>query len=248
MTAPTTRPPRPPRRTGRRRSQPFAAPLPGPVGGSGAQDSRTGEPQNGAGNTGPNGSVVPAMSLPGGPTADPRAAGRDPVSGRFVAGNRHSLRHGLRSEKFHRELLAAARASMREHAQAIRADLGRDDVSRLKGDLIARYCELHVLADSLAAHVFASGPLTGKGRTRASTTTLLLLVDRLAKLAQSIGLERRQRAVNLTEYLAAKYREASGAPQGAREAAQASVTGAAGDRRASESPAATAGAPEEPPC
>ena len=126
--------------------------------------------------------------------------------GTFAPGNAHALRHGLYSRQMREALLpeqAEARAVLAEQRKAIEDDLGGNEaLSALTRDLIGRYVELRLVADFLGHQLATVGPLTGKGRQRAALTAYLAVIDRLNRLALSLGLERKAKRVpSLAEVL-----------------------------------------------
>jgi hypothetical protein len=62
-------------------------------------------------------------------------------------------------------------------------------------DLLQRGLRVRVLLDTLEARMDREGVLTAKGRTRASASLYLQLLDRLMKIYAVLGLERRQKRV-----------------------------------------------------
>jgi hypothetical protein len=68
-------------------------------------------------------------------------------------------------------------------------------MSQVLEDTLDRYQRLWVLASTLEARIEQEGILTGKGRMRASVTLYLSIIDRLMKLAQQIGFDRRPKQV-----------------------------------------------------
>lgn len=133
--------------------------------------------------------------------------GLDPVTGRFLPGNAHSLQHGLFSRRFQNALLpeqAALRAAVAERRLEWVRDLG-DDLSFGQKDLVDRGLQLHVILDSLEADMAKFGVLTGKGAARACVSLYLTVLDKLLKIYQQLGLERRPRRVpSLSEVLEAE--------------------------------------------
>jgi hypothetical protein len=67
-------------------------------------------------------------------------------------------------------------------------------------DLVSRGLRLHVILDTLEKRIEREGVSTGKGRTRASVTLYLSVLDRLMKIYQQLGLERRQKPVSLADW------------------------------------------------
>jgi hypothetical protein len=67
------------------------------------------------------------------------------------------------------------------------------------------------VGEYLAENLMKQGPLTSKGRQRAALTAYLSVVDRTQRIAASLGLSRREKAVpNIADYLAR--RTAGGRP------------------------------------
>lgn len=133
------------------------------------------------------------------PSPEPPPSGRT-RRGTFAPGNSSALRHGLYSRQVREALLpeqAEARAALAEQRKAIEDDLGgADALSTLTRDLIGRYVELRATADFIGQQLAVVGPMTGKGRTRALLSAFLSVVDRLNRLALSLGLERRQKRID----------------------------------------------------
>lgn len=125
--------------------------------------------------------------------------GRD-SRGRFVRG-----RPGPRLDTAARSALvqqgalpeqAAIRAVLREQEQGIVADLG-GDLATVKRGVVEAYVRLRYTEEHLFARLLRDGgPITGKGRTRASLTAWLAVLDRLERHAKLLGLERRSRDVS----------------------------------------------------
>jgi hypothetical protein len=139
----------------------------------------------------------PSADLPAEPFGEPEASGRK-TDGTFARGNVAALRHGARSEQVKAAALPEqieVRAALAARRQEIEADLG-GPISRLSADMVGRYIELSVVADYLGGRLVAEGPLTTKGHQRAALTAYLGVVDRLHRVATTLGLERRQKPVN----------------------------------------------------
>jgi hypothetical protein len=128
--------------------------------------------------------TVTPLSRPDAPIGELPSSGRG-TNGRFLQGNSAAVTHGQRSRLL-QENAAPWRA---EQVAAIRADLG-DDVSTLKGHTIEQMGNVLVVLHFLGGNLMAEGPLTGKGRQRASLTAYLQTLDRFMRLTQSVGLER----------------------------------------------------------
>lgn len=132
------------------------------------------------------------------PSGELPAAGRLP-NGTFAPGNTEALKHGARSVRVRAALLpeqAEALAALAEHRVEIERDLGGvEQLSALTRDMVSRYLELRTVADYLGHRIVTEGPLTTKGRQRAALSAFLGVVDRLQRVALTLGLERRQKPV-----------------------------------------------------
>jgi len=151
------------------------------------------------------------------PSGECSTHGRD-NRGRFAAGNLAAFVHGARSRQVQQASLPAqveALAILAERRQAIEADLGgADALSVLTRDMVTRYLELSIVADYLGGRLVTEGPLTTKGRQRAALTAFLGVVDRQTRLASTLGLDRRPRALTgstLAAWLAEQQRGAADA-------------------------------------
>jgi hypothetical protein len=132
-------------------------------------------------------------------TSTPRH-GHDGTNGRFIAGNRDSLKHGGFSQQVRNALTpeqVEVLAALAEKRAEIERDLGgSENLSVLARDLANRYLELCVVADYLGGKLVTQGPLTPRGHQRAALTAYLGVVDRLHRLAMALGLERRQKLIH----------------------------------------------------
>lgn len=121
---------------------------------------------------------------------------------KFQAGNRESVRTGAYvTVAKHAELSLLAA----EVERAVLQDLGgSDEVSRVMRGLVQRFASLEVLTNAMFERLLIEGPFTLKGRTRASFTGLLSLIDRYERVARAIGTARRtKRPTTLAELLEA---------------------------------------------
>lgn len=120
----------------------------------------------------------------------------------YVKGSAVQLVHGLRRRPG-LELPEEVREAIAEKRQAIAADLGGEAaLSQLQRDVLDRYLDLDGLASFQAAELARHGMTTSKGRARALFSAFLQTTDRQVRLAQLLGLERRERAVpSLSDYL-----------------------------------------------
>jgi hypothetical protein len=114
-------------------------------------------------------------------------------------------------------------------------------LSQLQRDVLERYTNLDALASFQAGELARGGMLTASGKTRALFSAFLATVDKQVKLAQLLGLERREKAVpSMAEYLALLE---------AREAARTAQDGPPHDftepheHQGSDTPEASGGAP-----
>lgn len=128
---------------------------------------------------------------------------RDPTTGRFLTGNTAAGRTLARSEALWSEL-STLKGGL---ADQLRADLAIEDgkAAETLAGLVDAYCEARLLRMAMFKRMTEQGgPVTGKGRVRAIFSTYLSALDRETKLATTLGLERRQKAVpSLQEALAA---------------------------------------------
>lgn len=130
---------------------------------------------------------------------DGRTAQRD-ASGRFLRGNTASLVHGGRSELLPRRL---ADEAMAEKEQAVLADLG-GNVSTIAAGAVHRYVAAEALLAWMEARLIDEGVLTRKGHQKALHKAYLAQLDRVVRLAQLIGLEKKAKGVSLVEHMRAK--------------------------------------------
>jgi hypothetical protein len=133
------------------------------------------------------------------------------ANGRFAAGHTISLKHGARSSRTISRLFAERAAPLREREQQIVADLG-GDVSAVTHELIGRFVQTSAVADSLSAHLVHHGVVTSAGRIRPAVNAFLAAVDRLQRLGQTLGLERKARPTEgIREWAERRLREQGGA-------------------------------------
>ena len=131
-----------------------------------------------------------------------RASGRDPASGRWIAGCMPRVRTGSRTDR----LLEVPELALahRERTDALVTDLGGiAGLSVSAAALVAELARLQLVTESLGADVLRHGVLTGRGRTRAAVSIYLQVLDRQQKLAQLLGLERRAKptAQRIEDYI-----------------------------------------------
>ena len=132
------------------------------------------------------------------PDARPTRPGLDPATGRFLPDNALSIKDGKYSRRFQDAMLPGQeqlRAAIAERRLEWTRDLG-DDLSFGQQDLISRGLRLHVILDTLEENMEREGVLTAKGHARAAVSLYLSVLDRLMKIYQQLGLERRPKPVN----------------------------------------------------
>jgi hypothetical protein len=123
--------------------------------------------------------------------------------GNPLSGNTRTMTIGHRSAQ-----MAAALEPIRQAVyRATLADMGctvdgsnrPTEAQRITARNLAT---LDMLAETFWTWIEQQGVMTSKGKTRAAVTTLLSIIDRQTKLAQFVGLDRRQRGVNVAEEFA----------------------------------------------
>ena len=122
---------------------------------------------------------------------------RDPATGCFVKGNTAAGRTLARSDAFWQ----AVGAAKRELAERVCSDLAvnGDGAVTLEG-LIDGYAETRLLRHAMFVRLAEQGgPVTGKGKARALFSSYLQALDRETRLAQTLGLERKAKAVSLAD-------------------------------------------------
>lgn len=116
-------------------------------------------------------------------------------------GNTLALRHGLHSEQLLN--LPDVGAWHREQVAAITNDLGGEaELSAMQRAAVREAARVEVILASLGDELLARGVLTGKGRARSSATLYLQTLDRWVRMATTIGLERRQKRVDVARAFA----------------------------------------------
>lgn len=109
-------------------------------------------------------------------------------------GNTLQLKTGLRS----RQLLDAPDvvAWHAEQVSVIEADMGGTaELSALARASVREAARLEVIVAVLGDELLARGTLTGKGKCRAATMVYLQTLDRFTRLASTLGLSRRAKAL-----------------------------------------------------
>ncbi len=122
-------------------------------------------------------------------------------NGRAGPGNTLNLKHGLRSKQLIQQPDIAA--WHKEQVELITLDRGGDaELTALQRASIREVARLEVILGALGEEILQHGVLTGRGKCRAATSVYLSVLDRFARLAATVGLERQARPVpSLSEYL-----------------------------------------------
>ena len=130
-------------------------------------------------------------------------------------GNVGALVHGLRSPRAQQALLPGQeglRGVLAEQRRELLDDLGGEQAaSAVTRDTVDRYLRLGVLASTLEDRIEREGMVTGKGRTRAAVTLYLSIVDRMTRLAQQLGFDRRPKVIERQSCPAADFSHLSDA-------------------------------------
>jgi hypothetical protein len=132
------------------------------------------------------------------------ASGHCPSCGAFVTSNEAALVHGGRQLQLHGPQTSLARERVAELRTSLIHDQG-DEQATTRSILVDRLAEVALLAESTWAYLSAAGPLTKGGKQRAAVGLYLGALDRAAKLALALGLERRQKKLDIHEYLEQRY-------------------------------------------
>jgi len=125
-----------------------------------------------------------AAGAPGSPfresgTSGP-PSGRD-ASGRFIGGNLAAVTSGLTSGTVRSGEALGQKDAVRAAKQELRRELG--EASVVKGSLADAFVELDAIRAYLSEQLRTAGPLTGKGRSRATLTCYLNVIDRQVRIA-----------------------------------------------------------------
>jgi hypothetical protein len=128
---------------------------------------------------------------------------REP-NGHFAKGNTLRMTHGLRCDRAAeaqlpgQEQLAALLPARRA---AILAELGGLDTA-IARDEVDRYLRLVVLGETIWNDLAQKGVLTAKGKRRAALNAFLAISDRIDRLTNKLGIERKAKAAGFAERLA----------------------------------------------
>lgn len=133
------------------------------------------------------------------PFADLKNKGRD-ERGRFAPGNALALKHGMRAQADTLAQQLDAAAALAERQAEIEQDLGGEaNLSRVHRDAIRDLLRLEMVGDFLFDRLVRQGPLTSRDKARAGLTVYMAVIDRLTRLRQMVGLERRAKRVDPLE-------------------------------------------------
>lgn len=116
---------------------------------------------------------------------------QDPRTGQFVEGNKAAVKHGLTP----RGGLTKLDGELAERRAAVVADLGGEDaLSTIAESTIHRYVVADALLSWMEGNLLAEGVITPKGKRRAMHNAYLAQLDRVVKLANMLGLDRKARS------------------------------------------------------
>jgi hypothetical protein len=131
-----------------------------------------------------------------GPSPESPEPERRNNKGQFIAGRPGpALKTGAYSQLIRSGEYAGSRELLAESREELYRDLG-DDLPAVVRSMADAFIELGAVRNYLGSRLAAEGPLTAKGYTRALLTAYLNVIDRQAKLAQLLGLERRTKSVH----------------------------------------------------
>jgi hypothetical protein len=101
---------------------------------------------------------------------------------------------------------ADVRAMLAEREAALVLDLGGEaNIGVTKRELTTRFIEASTILTFLGGNILKFGVLTTKGRQRAAVGTYLQVLDRVMRLAATLGLERQAKQVpSIEDFLAAR--------------------------------------------
>lgn len=123
------------------------------------------------------------------------AGSRRDGRGRFLTGNTAALKHGAYAEQ-ERPELAAIVGNLDEFRAALTSDQGGEsDLTTIRQGYVQRLVEAEALCRLLGADLRTRGIFTHRGRVRSTFGAFLAAVERWDRLAQRLGMERRQRDV-----------------------------------------------------
>ena len=135
----------------------------------------------------------------GGTVEEIRAHGRHDKHGKFLPGNAARFVNGLRMRDD--SVPAALTELHRERVDELERDLA-GDLGAIQRSAVAEWSRLSLLCEALGRNLMEHGTHTGKGRTRATLTAYLAVLDRLHRFSTMLGLERRARPIpSLSETL-----------------------------------------------
>lgn len=129
---------------------------------------------------------------------------RDQGTGYFAPGNTVAKTHGLHAWQTRGEAPAVLVDQVDRFRQGLTADQGGEaDLTTIRAGYVRRLAEVEGCVLLLAADLQARGLFTPRGRVRSTYDRLLKTIEVWDRLAQRLGMDRRQRAVpDLNDYLA----------------------------------------------
>lgn len=140
-----------------------------------------------------------------------RGSGRDPQSGRWLPGAFPRLASGRRSPRLWAQSELAGLLAERD--AALVADYGGPEgLSTAERSLVLELARLELLTEAAGDQLVQSGLHTSKGRVRSAASLWLSLLDRQARLAGQLGLQRRARPARTLADWAADSRAAKVEP------------------------------------
>lgn len=135
--------------------------------------------------------------------------GRD-TSGRFQKGNAIGPRFQPRNQvgivdgRRAEVLLTTGEAGLRaqEAAAEVFSDLGGEqECSRVLRGVVKQFARVETLLDWHWQRIGQEGPFTRTGKASSKFSALMSLLDRHTRLANTIGLQRKPKAMNLQDYI-----------------------------------------------
>ena len=128
------------------------------------------------------------------------------TGGHVLAGNQVARKHGIRAfeQRGESALPADLRVSVDDFKMQVIADRGGlDALTAIQRGCIVRLSEVETVSRLLASDLAQRGLFTPRGRVRSTLQRWLEVIDRWERLAQRIGMDRRNQVVTLSERLAA---------------------------------------------
>lgn len=134
------------------------------------------------------------------------------VTGQFTTGNQFARRTGVRAFEEHGE--AALPQELRDDVAVFRSGVetdqgGESELTTIGAGYVRRLSEVEAIVRLLGADLQQRGLFTKRGRVRSTYNAFLLAVDRWDRLAQRLGLERKQRPIDPLDAVHAAVAEAN---------------------------------------